>query len=512
MNTYIGPNKKSNRFKNNRLHDLFFAKKVCIKRFVHPQLHPLERFFMARNKLTDAEIRNAGPGDLHDGEGLFLRSKGSGTRSWIFQWTAPSGELPRRPKTGLGAYPLISLARARDRADKCRVLILEGIDPRQKPSVVHKPETFKEAAEKLFDLKRDALKGGGEAGRWMSTLEHHVFPKIGDCNVVELTLADLVGVLVPIWERDIGLKAINKIDQVMTNVKARNPAVMADVSNISKSIKALLPQVRRKNTNHPALPWDRMPALWMALGDSVAHTALKFYLLNIPRTSNVTGAVWSEIDWDAGVWDIPGESMKTEEAFAAPLAMQSRALLRDAQKRLLIEGSPYIFPSSTAHKKGVVSENTWGSWLRENDWKADDGRAAVAHGFRATFGTWCGDNEVCDQKMAARCIQHKVESKQDAAYLRSKLLTQRLRIMQAWADFVTSGAADAQAARKQADAQREKLDGVVGWGGLTLREVEGWAKADADDHRETELLQDEDECRRIAEAESANRYQYDRED
>jgi integrase len=467
---------------------------------------------MAKYKLTDAGIKYAGPGDHYDGEGLFIRVKGSGTRSWFFQWTAPKGLTPRRPKMGLGPYPAISLAKARDKADKCRALVVEGIDPREQPAVVGKPETFMEASHKLFALKRDALKGGGEAGRWMSTLDHHVFPMIGDRYVVELSLDDLVAVLKPIWGRDIGRKAINKIDQVMTNAQARNPAVMSDVGDITKALKALLPQVRRANINHPALPWDQMPALWLALGDSVAHMALKFYLLNIPRTSNVTGAGWSEIDWKAGIWDIPGENMKTDVPFAAPLTTQSLALLRDAQKRLSVEGSDHIFPSPQARKKGVVSENTWGKWLRENDWKAADGRAAVAHGFRATFGTWCGDNEICDHRMAARCIQHKVESKQDAAYLRSKLLTQRLRVMQAWADFVTSGAAKVAEGRAVSAAQRARLDALIGTSGQTLRDVEEWTRGNPDEHREARAMADEDTARKEGEADSLKRYHYDQED
>lgn len=460
---------------------------------------------MAKYKLTDAQLRMASAGDHHDGEGLFLRVKSSGTKSWMFQWTAPLGVTPRRPKMGLGAYPLITLAKARDKADKCRALVAEDIDPRQKPAVVKKPETFKEAAEKLLELKRNALKGGGEAGRWMSTLDHHVFPKIGDQALVEMTLDDLVKVLEPIWHRDIGRKAINKIDQVLTNARARNPAVMSDVGDITKALKALLPQVRRKNKNQPALPWEQIPSLWMALGDSLAHTAFKFYLLNVPRTSNVTYAQWSEIDWKAGVWDIPGESMKSEEAFAAPLATQSRVLLRDAQKRLTVEGSPYIFPSTTARKKGVVSENTWGNWLRDNEWKAADGRGAVPHGFRATFGTWCGDNEICDQPMAARCIQHKVENKQDAAYLRSKLLTQRLRIMQAWADFVTSDAREAIAARELAAAQRRKLDSVVNSSGQTVRDIEEWARTDPLAEKEAQAMDNED-------TDAMKRYHYEQDE
>jgi integrase len=468
---------------------------------------------MTRYKLTDAQLRTASSGDLYDGDGLFLRVKVSGTKSWMYQWTAVPGEKPRRPKMGLGPYPLISLARARDKADHCRALLAEGIDPRQKPEAVAAPETFKEAAEKLLELKRDALKRGGEAGRWMSTLEHHVFPIIGDNAVVELTLDDLVRVLEPIWKREIGRKAINKIDQVLTSAKARNSAVLPDVTDgITKSLKALLPQVRRKNVNHPALPWEQMPALWMALGDSVAHMALKFYLLNIPRASNVTKAVWGEIDWEECIWDIPETNTKSGIAFAAPLATQSIVILREMQKQQPATGkTDKIFASSAAWKKGAVSENTWGKWLDENDWKAADGRAAVAHGFRATFGTWSGDNDICEDKMKERCIQHTVDSVAAAAYLRSQLLRQRLLIMQQWADFVTSDAVKADEARALAAAQRAKLDGIVDSSGQTLRDVEQWARGSLDDDAEARALDEDAVARKREEQASMKSYHYDQE-
>lgn len=124
-------------------------------------------------------------GDYHDGSGLFLRVKTSGMKSWFYQWTAAPNfdvakgrDIVKRPKKGLGAYPLVPLAKARDKADRCRVLVSEGIDPRVDTTIVAKLETFKDAAFKLFELKQNALKDDGDAGRWMSTLEHHVFPHI----------------------------------------------------------------------------------------------------------------------------------------------------------------------------------------------------------------------------------------------------------------------------------------------------------------------------------------------
>ena len=223
-----------------------------------------------------------------------------------------------------------------------------------------------------------------------------------------------------------------------------------------------------------------MPELWLALGDSVVHTGLKFYLLNLPRTSNVTQMVWSEVDWKNRVWDIPPARMKTDVGFSAPLSKQSLEVLKFAKMKFK-GSSDYVFPSASAWKTGVISGNSWGKWLEEHKWKASDGRYVVPHGFRATFGTWCGDNSVCDKDMQKRCIQHVVESSEDAAYLRSKLLPQRLAVMQKWADFVTSLEAEKNQRKTRQMFLQEQANlpheapGDSGYS-RTLSEVEKWVR------------------------------------
>lgn len=405
---------------------------------------------MAIEKLTDAECRNAGPGERHDGGGLFLYVKDTGSRSWKFRWTETVDGKAKRSKMGLGAYPAVSLKRSREKAQECRKAVAEGRDPRNLWAKPARSKTFKDMTYEFFDLYKGKLKGDGEAGRWLSPLKTHVFPKIGDRPAAELSLDDLVEVIRPINGRDVGRKALDRLNLVMEHARGREQTHLSDVK---KLVKAQLPRTSRKSVGHPALDWRDMPDLWMALGDSVAHIGLKFYLLNVPRVSNVTQARWAEIDMKAMVWDIPPETTKTGEPFAAPLTRQSLDLLRIAKRRFAVDGSDNIFPSPTARKKGVISENTWGKWLKDHDWKAADGRHAVAHGFRATFATWCGDEQICDKDMAVRCIQHKVEKASDAAYLRSKLLPQRLAVMQQWADFLTSN----ESASVDAQRRKEKL-------------------------------------------------------
>lgn len=433
---------------------------------------------MARFKLTDAECRAAGPGDHRDGAGLFLRVAPGGSRSWLYQWSQDA----KRPKVGLGGYPAITLARARQEAERCRELLRQGIDPREERRTVRHAETFREATGILFEKKRGRLKDGGNAGRWMSVLDNHILPKIGDRTVNLLTLADLAGTIEPIWHRELGKKAIDRIGQIMTHAQARYPGeVLPGVADVKNSIRTLLPDVRRDSENHPMLPWEDAPKLWMALGDSVAHTAFRFYLLNVPRVSIVTQLVWDEIDWEGKIWDIPAARTKTDEDFAAPLSNQSMDILRIAKRRFRSDESPYVFPSDSAWKKGYVSENTWNQWMRDNNWKADDGRFAVAHGMRATFGTWCGDNQICDQKLSELCIQHKVMNANAAAYLRSQLIVQRRDIMQKWANHITSLAREKQKRILAQDQFQKELDMPVEPGGRTRREVEEWLRPDSDE-------------------------------
>ncbi|WP_216646958.1 integrase arm-type DNA-binding domain-containing protein [Roseivivax sp. THAF197b] len=437
-------------------------------------------------KLTDAECRNAGPGELHDGGGLFLDVKKTGSRSWKFRWTAMVDGKAKRSKMGLGAYPAVSLKRAREKAQECRKAVAEGRGPRKLWSKPARSKTFKDVSYEFFDLYKGKLKGDGEAGRWLSPLKTHVFPKIGNRPIAELSLDDLVEVIWPINGRDVGRKALDRINLIMDHARGREQTHLSDVKRL---VKAQLPRTSRKSVGHPALDWRDMPGLWLALGDSVAHIGLKFYLLNVPRTSNVTQARWDEIDMQAGVWDIPPETTKTGEPFAAPLARQSMDLLRIAKRHFVMEGNDHIFPSPTARKKGVISENTWGKWLKDHDWKAADGRHAVAHGFRATFATWCGDEQVCEKDMAVRCIQHKVENAADAAYLRSRLLPQRRAVMQRWADFVTSGELAAQEAHRRKEEQKSYLESYPEKPGRngeqrTGAEIEEWYRRDNEDDKD----------------------------
>src|ERR1700739_3818793 len=74
------------------------------------------------------------PRMLADGKGLYLRVGPTGSKSWVFRYQADG----RRHDLGLGPYPDISLAEARERATTQRRLRLDGPRPAER-SAHHAP-------------------------------------------------------------------------------------------------------------------------------------------------------------------------------------------------------------------------------------------------------------------------------------------------------------------------------------------------------------------------------------
>src|SRR3954454_14418221 len=92
-----------------------------------PPHHHTRGAAMARTgKLSAVEVAKAkGPAVLHDGGGLYLRVGPTGTKSWVFRFQIEG----KRRDMGLGPYPEVTLARARENAAAHRAQSRDGADP-----------------------------------------------------------------------------------------------------------------------------------------------------------------------------------------------------------------------------------------------------------------------------------------------------------------------------------------------------------------------------------------------
>lgn len=92
---------------------------------------------------------------------------------------------------GLGPYPDVTLAQAREFAMQNLALVREGHDPiRHRENIkaenARAYAAFEQLTKQCFGVKRAELKGDGKSSRWLSPLEHHLFPKISKIGIEKL--------------------------------------------------------------------------------------------------------------------------------------------------------------------------------------------------------------------------------------------------------------------------------------------------------------------------------------
>ena len=132
-------------------------------------------------KLTDRTVRTALPGRHGDDavRGLMLVVQAGGSRSWVLRYQMAG----RRRDMGLGPYPEIGLARAREKAMEARRLAKDGRDPLAERAAGVPALTFEAAAEALIESKRPGWRNAKHAAQWGSTLAAYAYPALGALDV-----------------------------------------------------------------------------------------------------------------------------------------------------------------------------------------------------------------------------------------------------------------------------------------------------------------------------------------
>ena len=379
------------------------------------------------NALTPAFVRNVSrAGRYCDGNGLYLDVRPTGSRGWIQRLTIRG----RRTELGLGGYPLVSLKEAREKAFANRKLARDGGDPLSEKRRAKSMPTFAQAARKLRDQLSPGWRSPYHAQLWLKSMERHVFPRIGEMPVSEVTSADVIGVLTPIWHEK--ATTARKLRQRIRAVMQWAVAMELRPDNPCDRIgPALGPQnytVRRMK----ALPHREVASaigkVWASGSKPVVKLAFELLVLTATRSGEVRGAAWTEIDLNDGVWTIPAGRSKTNREHRIPLSRRALEILEEA--RALGRGSPLVFPSL----RGKPLDGTAFTRMLKRL-----GINAVPHGFRSSFRDWAAEETDHPREVAEAALAHVVRNQVEAAYRRTDLFDRRRRLMADWADYLTAG-------------------------------------------------------------------------
>ncbi len=377
----------------------------------------------------------------------------------------------KRRDIGLGGYPEVSLAEARELARADKLKIKAGIDPIEQRKSIRQTlktqqatsRTFKQVAIEVYAVKQPEFTNAKHAAQWINTLETYAYPMIGTKAVADLDEEDIKEVLLPIWvvktETATRLRQrIEKIIDYAIHKKYRQHSNPAAWKGLLENLLPKPTKVRKKAggiKHHPRVGVAEMPRFMTDLGTriSISSIALQFAILTAGRSGEVRGATWAEIDFNATVWRVGEQRMKGEKAHKVPLSVEALKLLKGLPRG---KATDLLFPGI---KGKQMSDSTLSKMLKDAhaaDIKAggegyldpDSGRVATPHGTaRSSFKDWCrkstsrvmsdGNRSSFPDDWSELALAHVSTDETRSAYARDGLLEERKELMQAWANYLS---------------------------------------------------------------------------
>ena len=395
--------------------------------------------------LVETKAKNIKPNDapISDGTVIGLRlipSNIKGHGKWKLRFTSPV--TIKRRDIGLGTYPDVSIAQARDKGNQVRISISQGMDPieeRIKSKLDNlekdKPLTFQNAALKVHEILKPGWKNVKHSQQWMNTLKTYVFPKIGLMSVTDLKVIHFADVLRPIW--------LSK-SETATRVKQRCQSVMKWCfaqdfvkGNPLDIVDELLPKQQSSavRVQHlPSMPWRYIPDFLennILDETNVTKSLLELIIHTVTRSGEARNMVWNEIDLENKIWIIPANRMKAKVIHRIPLSDRSLEIINNQKKS---KDTNLVFHSSKTNKS--LSDMTLTNFLKNRKTKSDViGRHATMHGFRSSFRDWASENGY-SRDLAERSLAHSIRDQTEAAYHRTDLIEQRRPMMDAWSRYI----------------------------------------------------------------------------
>ena len=369
-----------------------------------------------------------------DEKGLYLEIFPSGSKLWRLKYRIAGKEK----RLALGAWPEISLAKARQARDDARVQIGEGIDPgleRKKSKAVAKisaANTFAAIGAEFIEHK---MLGDGKApatilkARWFLDL---LIPAIGQLPVTDVDPQMLLAAIKRLEAKgnyETAKKCRSFASRVFryavwTGRAKSDPAAMLQGALVTKKAKhyaAIL---------EPTKLGQLLRSIDEYSGNPVTRLALQIAPYVFVRPGELRHAEWSDFDLEAAIWNIPASKMKARRAHSVPLSGQVISLIQQLME--LTGKERYLFPSAYTPAR-PMSENTVNVAFRRMGYTKDE---MTAHGFRATASTMLNECGLWNPDAIERALAHGDSSATRGAYSRGSYWEERVKMAHWWSDYL----------------------------------------------------------------------------
>ncbi len=364
-------------------------------------------------------------------KGLHVWVKPNLSKYWIFRYT----HMGKQQNISLGAFPTLTIAEARIKAQQARDELNEGKNPlaaktaakAQRNAQEAKKILFKDFAASCIQTKRSEWSNQKHGDQWVFTLEEYAYPIIGNKALDEITMEDILEILEPIWttKTETASRLRGRLEWILASATTRKLRTGINPALWRGFLQTILPAPNKikKVEHHKALPYRQVAALIADLREmaTIAAFALEFTILNASRTGEVIGGLQSELHDD--VWIIPGSRMKAKKEHRVPLCKRSLEILEIA--RVMDPNSKYLFSKNGKKLSNMAMSMT----VRRA--KVD----ATVHGFRSTFRDWVSEETTHSSEVAEMALAHTITNTVERSYRRKDLLEKRRLLLNDWEDY-----------------------------------------------------------------------------
>ncbi|MFY9510741.1 MAG: integrase arm-type DNA-binding domain-containing protein [Rubrivivax sp.] len=386
-------------------------------------------------QITNAQPK-ARPYKLTDGGGLYLVVSPGGTKAWRYQYRYAGA----RCDVGIGTFPEIGIADARDQHRRYRAMLERGVDPavarrqqvqeRSELSVLsrRRADNF-ESFSKRWVQERMTTRSATYRAQILSRLERFVWPLIGTKPLGRVRPVDVLRVIEPLILTPNTAEGVRVLIQQIYNYAIQTLIVEV---NPALPLRGVVQVPPAKHYRH--LREAELGAFWCAVEKQGARfvtiAATKLLAYSMCRKSEVLRAQWSEFDLERAVWDIPAVRMKMKRPHRVYLSRQAVELLRLLRAVTgLSEG--YVFPS-LCRRSVPTADVTLNHFFKRIDFGVDD---FAPHGLRSTGATLLREHGF-GREVVELLLAHKERNPTTAAYHHHELADERRRALQYLADQI----------------------------------------------------------------------------
>ena len=365
-------------------------------------------------------------GDRRGGHGLSLRVKPTQSGRWSKSWSQRVRINGKPFQLGLGSYPVVTLARAREKALENAQRVERGEDIRTPEKPV---PTVHEAFDIVIANRSPSWRGDNTEWNWLCSKK--VFGEIGSIPVSDVTSKQVQDIIAGVvrQHQNTARKARSHLSTVMKwammqGYRSTNPAPPEIMDAFGKP---------RPTVHHRTMPY-------MVTGEAIAklrddentwwanRLCLTFLILTGVRSKNARLATWAEIDIPKACWTLSGTRMKAGKPFQVPLSRQALQVL--AYAKLLGNGSDLIFPPKQSLEPIQASNLAKITTKLKID--------SSPHGFRQCITNWAdGSSKRYANGAVEMLLAHVPSEAVRRAYKTDDFYELRTPIMQDWADFLS---------------------------------------------------------------------------